>query len=210
MRPLPRHLLVHSDGRRLLVYGELRGSLDDEGPGATGDGTAIHKRLDVFTDAWVGIAPARNTRPLDSPAKRAGPERCPFCPGGIEVPFSYDAAVFDNRFPSFRPDPPSPPRPRRPDRAGAGALRDRALHGPARRLVRRAVGDRARPRPRDLDRPRTRALGGSHARLRLRVREPRRRGRRHHRPPARTDLRARPRPADHRGKVRGPPPLPPT
>ena len=110
MRPLPRHVLVHSDGRRLLVYGELRGSLDEERPVATGEGSAIHKRLDVFTGAWVGIAPARNTRPLDSPTEGGGPERCPFCPGGIEVPFAYDAAVFDNRFPSFRPDPPPPPQ----------------------------------------------------------------------------------------------------
>ena len=99
--------------------------------------------------------------------------------------------------------------PRRPDRTGAGALRGRSLHGPARRLVRRAVADRARPRRRDLDRPRTRALGGSRARIRLRLREPRRRGRRHHRAPARTDLRARPRPAAHGGEVRGPPPPPP-
>ena len=68
MRPLPRHVLVHPDGRRLLVYGELRGSLDEEEPGAAGEGAEIHKRLDVFTEAWVGIAPARNTRPLDSPA----------------------------------------------------------------------------------------------------------------------------------------------
>ena len=109
MRSLPRHVLVHSDGRRLLVYGQLRGSLDEDEPAAAGDGGRIHKRLDVFTDAWVGIAPARNTRPLDSPAESAGPEGCPFCPGGIEVPFSYDAAVFDNRFPSFRPDPPPAP-----------------------------------------------------------------------------------------------------
>ena len=102
MRSLPRHVLVHSDGRRLLVYGELQGSLDEDGPGAARDRAEIHKRLDVFTEAWVGIAPARNRRPLDSLAESAGPERCPFCPGGIEVPFAYDAAVFDNRFPSFR------------------------------------------------------------------------------------------------------------
>jgi UDPglucose--hexose-1-phosphate uridylyltransferase len=109
MRSLPRHALVHPDGRRLLVYGELRGALDQEGADTAGDGAEIHKRLDVFTDAWVGIAPARNTRPLDSPAKIAGDAGCPFCPGGIEVPFSYDAAVFDNRFPSFRPEPPPAP-----------------------------------------------------------------------------------------------------
>ena len=109
VRSLPRHVLAHADGRRLLVYGELRGSLDEDGQVAAHDGARIHKRFDVFTDAWVGIAPARNTRPLDSPAENTGPVGCPFCPGGIEVPFSYDAAVFDNRFPSFRPDPPPAP-----------------------------------------------------------------------------------------------------
>jgi UDPglucose--hexose-1-phosphate uridylyltransferase len=107
MRPLPRHVLFHPDGRRLLVYGELHGSLDDEAPAPADEGGAIHKRLDVFTDAWLGIAPARNARPLDSVAEASEP--CPFCPGGTEVPFPYEAAVFDNRFPSFRPDPPTAP-----------------------------------------------------------------------------------------------------
>jgi UDPglucose--hexose-1-phosphate uridylyltransferase len=105
MRTLTRHELHHSDGRRLLVYGELCGALEDE-QGAE-EPQAIHKRLDVFTRAWVGIAPARNTRPLDSTVETA--ERCPFCPGGAEVPFAYEAAVFDNRFPSFRPAPPPAP-----------------------------------------------------------------------------------------------------
>jgi UDPglucose--hexose-1-phosphate uridylyltransferase len=109
MRSLSRHTLVHPDGRRLLVYGELRGDLEEEAPGAAGAAAAIHKRLDVFTESWVGIAPARNTRPLDSPEASAGLEQCPFCPGGVEVPFSYEAAVFDNRFPSFRPDAPPAP-----------------------------------------------------------------------------------------------------
>ena len=31
---------------------------------------------------------------------------CPLCPGGPEVPFSYQAAVFDNRFPAFVEAPP--------------------------------------------------------------------------------------------------------
>src|SRR3954453_6355568 len=109
MRPLRKNLLVHPDGRRLLVYGELRGSLVAEPPPRASTGAEIHKRLDVFTGSWIAIAPARNARPLDSPAASAGPEGCPFCPGGIEVPFSYDAAVFDNRFPSLRPDPPPAP-----------------------------------------------------------------------------------------------------
>ena len=34
---------------------------------------------------------------------------CPLCPGGPEVPFSYDAAVFDNRFPALVADPPPVP-----------------------------------------------------------------------------------------------------
>ncbi|MGH3001481.1 MAG: galactose-1-phosphate uridylyltransferase [Gaiellaceae bacterium] len=106
MRTLPRHQLFHADARRLLVYGALCGRLDDEEP-ATDEPQAIHKRLDAFTGTWVGIAPARNARPLDSAAETTEP--CPFCPGGTEVPFPYEAAVFDNRFPSFRPDPPPPP-----------------------------------------------------------------------------------------------------
>jgi UDPglucose--hexose-1-phosphate uridylyltransferase len=105
MRILERHELFHADGRRLLVYGALHGSLDDEP--VVDEPQAIHKRLDPFTDAWVGIAPARNTRPRDSTAETPG--SCPFCPGGAEVPFPYEAAVFDNRWPSFRPAPPPAP-----------------------------------------------------------------------------------------------------
>jgi len=105
MRTLTRHELFHPDGRRLLVYGTLHGSLDDRPE--TEEPQAIHKRFDVFTGAWVGIAPARNARPLDSADEAA--DACPFCVGGKEVPFPYEAAVFDNRFPSFRPAPPSPP-----------------------------------------------------------------------------------------------------
>lgn len=105
MPSLARHELFHGDGRRLLVYGDLCGSLDDDP--ADDEPQAIHKRLDVFRGEWVAIAPARNRRPLDSAAEPA--ETCPFCPGGAEAPFPYEAAVFDNRFPSFRPAPPPPP-----------------------------------------------------------------------------------------------------
>ena len=105
MHTLARHELHHADGRRLLVYGTLSGSLHDEP--ATEEPQAIHKRLDPFTETWVGIAPARNARPLDSAAETS--EECPFCPGGSEVPFAYEAAVFDNRFPSFCATPPVPP-----------------------------------------------------------------------------------------------------
>jgi UDPglucose--hexose-1-phosphate uridylyltransferase len=106
---LPRHELRRSDGRRLLVYGELHGSLPAEEVGPRTETAAIHKRFDVFRDEWVAISPARNARPLDRESDEAEPADCPFCPGGIEVPFAYDAAVFDNRFPPFRPDAPPPP-----------------------------------------------------------------------------------------------------
>ena len=50
-----------------------------------------------------------NVRPLDTAAPRDDEEGCPVCPGGIELPFPYEAAVFENRFPSFVAEPPPPP-----------------------------------------------------------------------------------------------------
>lgn len=101
---LARHTLRHADGRCLHVYGELRGRLPESaGTVAT---PALHRRRDPFTDSWVAVSPGRNQRPqtrLAADTRRSG---CPLCPGGPEVPFSYDAAVFDNRFPSFMPQPP--------------------------------------------------------------------------------------------------------
>lgn len=105
--PLERHELRHRDGRRLLVYGELRGSLEDEPPDEDRGSASLHKRLDRLTGAWIAVSPARNTRPNASLA--AAPSGCPFCPGGPEVPFSYEAAVFENRFPSLVAEPPAVP-----------------------------------------------------------------------------------------------------
>src|SRR5512143_2713979 len=117
---LQRHDLRHRDGRRLLVYGDLRGSLDGE-PSPDGDeqgaGSAmpgLHQRLDRLTATWIAVSPARNTRLGDRSSDgsirgSAGEASCLFCPGGPEVPFSYEAAVFDNRFPSLVADPPPVP-----------------------------------------------------------------------------------------------------
>lgn len=101
-RVLQRHDLATAGGRYLLVYGELReappaqeGAVPDE------TGSGLHRRLDRLSGAWIAVSPARNVRPharLDS--------RCPLCPGGPELPFGYDAAVFENRFPAFRAAPP--------------------------------------------------------------------------------------------------------
>lgn len=112
---LARTDLRHVDGRRLSLYG----AYDGQQLPATGEPTsptAIHLRHDALTDRWVAISPARNTRPhaaadpASRPAAEAPTPACPLCPGGPEVPFPYDAAVFDNRWPTLVADPPSPPQ----------------------------------------------------------------------------------------------------
>lgn len=111
MSELARHTLTHADGRRLYVYGDLRGALDAR-PGdsaATYPPPELHQRFDALTGAWVAISPARNTRPQDGVASSAAGQACPLCPGGVEVPFSYRAAVFENRFPTFVAHPPPVP-----------------------------------------------------------------------------------------------------
>jgi UDPglucose--hexose-1-phosphate uridylyltransferase len=121
---LPRHTLVGRDGRQLHVYGELRGTIGPDWPMV--QPAALQQRLDRLTGTWIAFSPARNTRPHSSdqpaagatstkaetrptaPPAPAGPA-CPLCPGGPEVPFSYDAAVFDNRYPALLDDPPGVP-----------------------------------------------------------------------------------------------------
>lgn len=108
---IERHLLRHADGRRLYVFGDLRGDLaGHELPDRPTDEPAgLHQRYDAVSGSWVAISPARNTRPHASTVPRGAGSGCPLCPGGPEVPFGYEAAVFENRFPSFESDPPQPP-----------------------------------------------------------------------------------------------------
>ncbi len=101
-----RHDLRHADGRRLFVYGELRGHLNDD-IGNSAEPRALHQRHDLLTDTWVAISPSRNERPHSAlDARNPSSGSCPLCPGGPEVPFSYQAAVFENRWPAFVADPP--------------------------------------------------------------------------------------------------------
>jgi UDPglucose--hexose-1-phosphate uridylyltransferase len=58
----------------------------------------------------VLISPARNLRPGGSIAG-AAETTCPLCPGGAELPWPFEVAVFDNRFPSLVPDAVDPPDP---------------------------------------------------------------------------------------------------
>jgi UDPglucose--hexose-1-phosphate uridylyltransferase len=104
---LSRHDLHHDDGRRVFVYGELDAGARLAAGVETGL-TGIHRRLDLLTHEWVVISPARNVRPLDTD-EDGDEDACPLCPDGIELPFEYEAAVFENRFPSLVADPPSPP-----------------------------------------------------------------------------------------------------
>jgi UDPglucose--hexose-1-phosphate uridylyltransferase len=117
---LPRTDLRHADGRRLSLYGAYDGRQLPSG-GEPTPPEEIHLRHDALSDRWVAISPARNTRPHadDDPGDAAeAPESaleapvdgCPLCPGGPEVPFPYDAAVFENRWPTLVADPPAPPQ----------------------------------------------------------------------------------------------------
>ena len=104
----PRADLVHPDGRHFHVYGEFAGTLDGQSADTGLDVSALHRRFDRLTGSWVLVSPARNSRPggLAVPAVAGGEAICPLCPGGPELPWPYDVAVFDNRFPSLSVDAP--------------------------------------------------------------------------------------------------------
>ncbi|MGZ6314183.1 MAG: galactose-1-phosphate uridylyltransferase [Candidatus Limnocylindrales bacterium] len=118
---LPRTDFPLPDGRTVRIYGEVPGAPPETV--ARRQPAELHLRRDELTATWIAVSPARNVRPHRSDAERAGlndaapavpgspAERfaCPLCPGGPELPVGYEAAVFDNRFPSLVPDPPPVP-----------------------------------------------------------------------------------------------------
>jgi UDPglucose--hexose-1-phosphate uridylyltransferase len=94
----------------VLVYGCPSDSTELHTSPSFGRRTAeIHRRLDLLTHEWVVISPERNVRPNDPESAEGTDTACPICPGGVELPFLYDAAVFENRFPSLAGKPPEPP-----------------------------------------------------------------------------------------------------
>ena len=101
MTPLLRHDLHDAGGRRVFVYGPLQGALP---AGENGGRDGLHKRLDPFTRTWVAVSASRNARPNDARPDNP-PDECPLCPGGTELPFPYECAVFENRFPALAADP---------------------------------------------------------------------------------------------------------
>lgn len=143
--PLLRTTFDLSDGRRIHVYGEVRGRPPADAPAM--DPTGLHMRRDELSASWIAVSPARNVRPHHSSPSGSGAipgnsaERfgCPLSPGGPELAFSYQAAVFDNRFPSFVPHPPTGARPGRPALwRVAGHVRGGHVHGAARGQLRDA------------------------------------------------------------------------
>ncbi len=109
MESLERHELQHGDGRRLFLYGRRGPDAHLPAHSAAGAWPALHLRHDALTDRWVAISPARNTRPQSAPVGNRAAPACPLCVGGPELPFPYEAAVFENRFPTLFADPPEPP-----------------------------------------------------------------------------------------------------
>ncbi len=109
MERLERWELRHGDGRRLFVYGAYGGQpLPQDAP--AGAWPALHLRHDALNDQWVAISPARNTRPQSAVTGSTAAPACPLCVGGPELPFAYEAAVFENRFPTLLASPPLPPQ----------------------------------------------------------------------------------------------------
>jgi DeoR family transcriptional regulator, aga operon transcriptional repressor len=119
---------------------------------AQADPQIVTALRDTGLDVRVAISPARNVRPSRGRVTATRPD-CPLCVGGPEVPFPYEAAVFENRFPTLLADRPPPRRSRGPTAPSRRRLRGRALHPDPHRVARHPQQPRARPGDRDLDRP---------------------------------------------------------
>lgn len=107
---LPLQTLRRADGRSLHLYGDTESINQDRvhtASASASPSSGLHLRMDSLTEEWVAVSPARNRRP--SSVVDDVDDGCPFCPGGAEVPFPYEVAVFDNLFPSLHLEPPSVP-----------------------------------------------------------------------------------------------------
>jgi UDPglucose--hexose-1-phosphate uridylyltransferase len=107
---LQRARIVHRDGRYLLLYAfdHPQPSILDVAPPVRGD-DQLELRYNALLGEQVIVSTGRQGRTFLPPA-----EYCPLCPTSpdasvaTEIPATtFEIAVFENRFPSFRPDAPN-------------------------------------------------------------------------------------------------------
>lgn len=105
---IARHAQALADGRELIYFDDPDSTLPAE-RGADGRDlpsrpATAQMRQDALTGEWVAVAAARQTRVMLPPA-HLDPLAPQTAENPSEIPSLYDVAVFENRSPSFGPDP---------------------------------------------------------------------------------------------------------
>ncbi len=217
MSTLPRHDVVHPDGRRFRFYGDVDAATLAAVATQPVDSATTRRHCTAGSTGSPErgcscLRPGTCARARRPPATPLRP--CPLCPGGPELPGPFGLAVFDNRFPSLRERPPALPLGERWPADLVAPSIGRCLvvvyTSDARRAPQRAHAPAVRRRRIGVAGPHHRSVG-RRPRLRDGVREPRQRRRRDAAPPPRSGLRLRARsPADRvqAGRARPPPARP--
>src|ERR1700694_4456261 len=106
MPPAVRTVIVQPDGRHVHLCGDFEPAPSGYRAPALPNGV-YERRWNPLRREWVLVAASRQARTFL-------PERaeCPLCPSqpghSTEIPAaSYEAAVFENRFPAMVPSPPA-------------------------------------------------------------------------------------------------------
>ncbi|MFE6558387.1 galactose-1-phosphate uridylyltransferase [Nocardioides sp. NPDC057767] len=108
MTGIPKQVHTLADGRELIYFDDPGSTLPAE---RASDGRELpprpstaQMRQDVLTGEWVTVAAARQTRVMLPPA-HLDPLSPQTPDNPSEIPSAYDVAVFENRSPSFGPEP---------------------------------------------------------------------------------------------------------
>ena len=99
---------IMADGRDLIYFDDAGSSLPPERPADARDlpprPPTATMRLDPLSGEWISIATSRQTRVM-LPPKHLDPLAPSTPQNQSEVPGDYDVVVFENRSPSFGPEP---------------------------------------------------------------------------------------------------------